>query len=250
MLSAWQLARSPNELVQNFIDFGLEWLESRRYTLTVDVDMARWVKVMREAPSTLMVNPTYNPECSTLSPDNSFWIDIRAGSHSVAIMAARLFETDDYQALKRSGRLWYDTPNAADYPIDVAFPPRVPLISGRVGHEGGLWVHPEHRKRGLSVIVPHLLRALCFRAWNVDWQTGSTTRGIGESGIAKWAYGMQHLEPCFDGYFPVTGRPERLFLVYTSQEELIAGLDLDIVAGLLADRHQQPFNGALRVKEG
>jgi GNAT superfamily N-acetyltransferase len=250
MLSARRLSSRPNDLVQRFIDFGLDWLESRRYSLTVDVDMARWARAMRESPSTLMVNPTYDPACNSLSPENSFWIDIRAGSHSVAIMAARLFQTDDYEELKRSGRLWYDAPSATDYPLDLAFPPQMPLISGRVGHEGGLWVHPDHRKRGLSVMVPHLLRALCFRAWSIDWQTGSTTRGIGECGIAKWAYGMQHLEPCFDGYFPVTRRPQRLFVVYTSQEELIAGLDEDVVAGLLPDRHQQPVDGALRVKEG
>lgn len=241
---------TPQDIVQRFIDFSLEWLEDHKYTLTADVDMARWVVVMSRAPSTLMVNPTYDPRAGRLTPSNSFWLDIRSGSHSIAIMAARLFETEDYIALKRSGKLWYEDERAADHRLDIAVPPHVPLISGRVGHEGGLWIHPEHRKRGLSVILPHLIRALCYRQWQIDWQTGSTTRGIGECGIATWAYGMPHVEPCFEGYFPLTQRRDRLFVAYMNQDELVTGLDLDTVARLLPDRHQQPLYGTMRVQKG
>lgn len=244
-----QGAQSATDIVQDFIDFSLDWLADRNYTLSVDVDMAAWAKLMSDAPSIALVNPTFDPRFSPLSPENSFWLDLRAGSRTIATSAARLFVTDDYFDLKRSRKLWYDPPRPGDGELAVTVPPDAPAIAGHVGHEGGLWVHPQHRKRGLSVILPHLNRALCFRQWDVDWQTGLTLRGIGESGMAEWAYGFPHVAPCFEGSSPLTGTQDRLFITYMSRAELIAGLDLQAVAGLLPDRHQQPAYPVARAHE-
>jgi hypothetical protein len=185
----WQQTQPQSDahVVQDFIEYGLEWLQERRYTLAVDVDMAAWARTMTDAVSAASVNPTFNPQYNRLSPHNTFWLDVRAGSHTVATMAARLFITEDYLALKRSMRLWRDEPPSGSGELTLSVPAGMPAIAGHVGHEGGLWVHPEHRKRGLSVILPHLIRALCVRQWDVDWQTGVTRRAIGECGIAKWA---------------------------------------------------------------
>src|SRR6185437_6265402 len=179
------------------------------------------------------VNPTFNPAVNRLNPHNSFWLDVREGSHTVATMAARLFLTDDYVGLKRSMRLWRDEPAPALGELALTVPAGMPLIAGRVGHEGGLWVHPEQRKRGLSVILPHLIRA------------------IGECSIAKWAYGMPHQEPLFDGHFPITGATERLFIAYMSRQELVAGLDTATVAERLPDIEEQPtYAGAVARNKG
>jgi hypothetical protein len=233
----WQQAQEQRDydVVQDFIEFSLQWLQDRRYTLAIDVDMASWTRVMTDAMSAAAVNPTFNPHINGLSPQNSFWLDIRAGSHTVATMAARLFVTDDYLALKRSMRLWHDAPPATLGELTLSLPPQMPRIAGQVGHEGGLWIHPEHRKRGLSVVLPHLIRALCLRQWNIDWQTGVTRRGIGECGIAKWAYGVPHVEPCFEGFFPITQAPDRLFIAYMSRGELLSGLDANAVATRLPE---------------
>ena len=227
----WQQAQNDADVVQDFIEFSLGWLQDRRYTLAIDVEMAAWTRVMTKAVSAAAVNPTFNPHVNRLSPQNSFWLDVRTGSSTVATMAARLFVTDDYLALKRSMRLWRDEPPEGE--LTLTPPPDMPTIAGQVGHEGGLWVHPEHRKRGLSVILPHLIRALCVRQWNIDWQTGVTRRGIGECGIAKWAYGVPHVEPCFEGYFPITQAEDRLFIAYMSRDELMFGLDATTVAARL-----------------
>jgi hypothetical protein len=246
----WQEALSELDVVQDFIDFSMAWLEGYRYSITINVDMARWVDMMTAAVTAASVNPTFNPSFQKLSPNNSFWIDIREGSHTIAACAARHFITDDYMALKRSTRLWFDPPRPEDVELALALPADMPIICGSVGHEGGLWVHPLHRKRGLSVILPHLARALCFRQWNVDWQTGLALRSIGACGIVKWAYGVPHLIPCFEGKTPLKPYPERLYLAYMNREELLAGLQLDAVAGLLPNRDQETRDAALRVKEG
>lgn len=244
-------AQRDDDIVQDFIEFSLEWLQGKRYTLSIDVDMAAWTRVMTAAMSAAAVNPTFNPALNRLTPHNSFWLDVREGSHTVATMAARLFLTDDYLALKRSMRLWRDEPPPELGELSLSVPEDMPLIHGRVGHEGGLWVHPEHRKRGLSVILPHLIRALCLRQWSIDWQTGVTRRAIGECGIAKWAYGMPHQEPLFEGHFPITGANDRLFIAYMSRQELVHGLDAAKVVERLPDIREQPsYAGALARNKG
>jgi hypothetical protein len=236
--------------VQDFVDFSLAWMEDRKYALTVDVDMAAWAQTMRNAPGMSLVNPTFDPEHSPLSAGNSFWLDVRTGSQTIATCAARLIETDDYMAFKRSGRLWHDPLRVNDGALQIDPAPDVPLICGRVGHEGGLWVHPKHRKRGLSVILPHLVRALCAREWDVDWQTAVTRQGVGECGIVNWAYGVPHLRRFFEGISPMTDTHDRLYMAYMDRRELMAGLRLDAATRLLPDRHQQPGDAALLVQEG
>jgi len=241
--------QNKTDVVQSFVDFSLAWLDDRKYTLAIDVDMSGWARTMANAPSIAVVNPTFDPRCSRLSPHDSFWLDVRVGSRTIATSAARLFITDDYFELMRSTKLWYDPPRARDSRLTVTPPPGVPSIRGRVGHEGGLWIDPAHRKRGLSVILPHLNRALCLREWGIDWQTGMTMRDVGQSGIASWAYGFPHVVPCFEGRSPLIERDERLFVTYMSRDELVLGLELETVAGLLPDRHDQSVHAPARVQK-
>jgi hypothetical protein len=245
----WQQAQTDVEIVQDFIDFSLAWLEQRRYTLTVDVDMAAWAQIMRSAPGMSLVNPTFDPTHSPLSPKNSFWLDVRRGSTTIATCAGRLIVTEDYLMFKRSGRLWHDPLRPTDRELPMNFPPSLPAIGGHIGHEGGLWVHPDHRKLGLSVILPHLTRALCFREWNVDWQTAVTRQGIGECGIVSRAYGVPHLLRFFEGISPMTDTQDRLYMVYMDRGELIGSLNLDAATRLLTDRYEQASYTALRIHE-
>lgn len=245
----WQ-PRIATDTVQDFIDYALAWLDEHRYSLGVDADLGRWVSTLAATSPGAFVNPAFDPRCSRLTPDDSFWLDVRAGSQTIATCATRLFATDDVFDLLRSMRLWLAEPPARYGRLRVTPPPGSPAIAGNVGHEGGLWVHPQHRKRGLSVILPHLARALSVREWQLDWQTGIARRDIGECGLASRAYGMPHVERCFDGDFPLTGTRERFYIVYMSRAELLAGLDLDGVAGLLPDRNQQPRHAGSLVVEG
>lgn len=243
------LRRQHTDVVQQFVEWSLGWLAANSYTLSVDVDMRRWVAVMRSVAKAGFINPAFDPEHSRLSPANSFWLEVRSASSTIATSAARLLVTDDYMELKRSLRLWYEEPPKEHGTVEVTRAD-LPLIAGYVGHEGGLWVHPEFRKQGLSVILPHLNRALCLRAWDVDWQTGIVHRGIAEHGLARTAYGFPRLVQCTRGFFPVTGKIDPLYLVYLSRAELIAGIDPDAVAQLLPNGDRQPINTAARVLEG
>ncbi len=246
---AWQQV-SADDIVDDFVEYSLAWLDDRNYALTIDSDMAGWAAAIAATGEGAFVNPAFDPRASRLSPANSFWLEVKAGSRVIATCATRLFPRDDCLDLLRSLRLWLAEPPPFPTALDFALPPASPSLRGNIGHEGGLWVHPEHRKRGLSTILPHLTRALAAREWPLDWQTGIARQGIGESGIARWAYGMPHVERCFEGYFPLTLSRERLYLCYMSRAELVAGLDPHAVARLLADRHQQPRHAPALVMEG
>jgi hypothetical protein len=238
--------RPAAHTVQNFIDFSLTWLDEQRYTLTVDADMAGWVSIMRATVGAEIVNPSFDPDHSLLTPDNSFWLDIRAGSETVAVSAARLLVTGDMTELMRSMELWSAVPTQR-FEISLASP--IPLIGGRVGYEGGLWVHSRHRGRGLSVILPHLNRALCHRQWTVEWQTGLVHRSLAESGLTKRAYGFPRIVQCSAGYFPVTRKVDPLYLVYLSEAELLRGLDVDTVTRLPAYGNGQVRDPAARAQK-
>lgn len=106
----WQEEHRVLDTVQDFIDFSLDWLEQRGYSLKIDTDMGAWARVMTAAVSAAVVNPTFDPSFNRLSPHNSFWLDAKAGSHTIATCAARHFVTEDYLSLMRSTRLWFDPP--------------------------------------------------------------------------------------------------------------------------------------------
>ncbi|HZB92973.1 MAG TPA: hypothetical protein VE397_16110, partial [Stellaceae bacterium] len=195
------------------------------------------------------VNPVFDPRHSRLFPETNFWLDVKAGSQTIATTAERLFVTDDVLDLLRSMRPWLAEPPAEYGQLAVSLPPGSPEIGGIVGHEGGVWVHPQHRKRGLSVILPHLSTALARREWDIDWQTGIVRGTLGDCGMATWAYGFAHVEPCFEGYFPLTRSDDRSYFCYMNREELTAGLNLDVVARLLPDRHQQPRHASALVEK-
>jgi hypothetical protein len=240
-------AKSEPSIIQAFIDFAVTWFEQRNYTLTVDTDMAAWVDVLSNAPSISVITPSHDPRCNALPPSANFWLDIRAGSQTIATSAARLFVTDDILTLMRSRKLWRDRPASDAGELAITPPPDLPNIAGRVGLEGGLWIHPDHRKRGLSVMLPHLNRALCRRQWQVDWQIGITLRSLGESGMAYWAYGFPHGTRFFEGISPITEAYDHLYLVYMDAAELVGGLDLDAVARLLPNSHQKSVNAMASV---
>jgi GNAT superfamily N-acetyltransferase len=238
-------AATENHDVLDLVDAALEWLDERKLALSIEPDVAGWASHMREAPATKGVNPTFDPTFSAVDRRNSFWVNVTHEGRTIACGAGRLFEVDDYLELKRSLRLWFDRePVPFRDRLALIVPPGVPFIGGRVGHEGGLWVHPDHRKRGLSMLVPRLVRAICFGRFAVEWQCGVNFEDLTRSGLPISAYGFPHCVPCIDGYFPPTGRNERMHMVYMSRAELLA-IQRETIVRLRADRYDQPVDAAL-----
>jgi GNAT superfamily N-acetyltransferase len=212
--------------------------------LTVETDLADWAALMRSSPKIAAVNPTFDPAQSWLNPSNSFWLRVNQGERTVACIANRLFVTDDYIGLKRSLRLWYDLkPTLLREPMNIVLDEDVPHIAGRIGHHGGLWVHPDWRGLGLSTLLPRLVRKLSLRHFDVDWHCGIVLEGLAMSGLPYRGYGYPHMALCIEGYFPVTGQHEKVFMTYIDRQEMLGQLVSDL-EGFEADADQK----AVRLK--
>lgn len=212
-------------VIDRFTRFCAEWFADNGFDLSVETDMHAWVALLRTAPRNAGINPSFDPAWSFVTPQNCFWLRVRHRGREVACSANRLFLTDDYVGLMRSLKLWYDLkPALLPAPITVTAPRDAPPVAGRVGHSGGLWVHPDMRKRGFAAILPRLIRALSLRHFEEDWHTTLVTHSMLNSGLPREAYGYTRLEPCVVGFFPPTGTIESIYTGLIDRRDLLAQL--------------------------
>ena len=97
---------------------------------------------------------------------------------------------------------------------------------------------------GLSFLIPRLVRAISLGRFAVEWQCGVNFEDLTKSGLPTSAYGFPHCVPCIDGFFPPTGRNERMHMVYMSRVELLA-IQRETIVRLRADRDDEPVDAAL-----
>jgi hypothetical protein len=206
-------------LLQQNIDALMERLARLRLSVTIERDFHQLVTFLR-ANRAYNLNPTFNPDCSDLSRD-SFWLRVvDDNDEMVASHAQRMFITHDICDLVETGRLWYDDGLAlqeGQNPL-VITPPST-LIAGSVAHAGGLWVQPAYRKRGLSLFLPFLSRALCLRNYAMDFMTCIVLETMGRSKLPKLGYGYCHVEPFAKGWIPPVARNDSIYICYMSAKE-------------------------------
>jgi hypothetical protein len=209
-------------LLQQRIDQIMERIAALNLSLAIETDFSRLVDFLRaiRAP---WVNPTFDPACHDLSRD-AFWIRILdQQGNTVGSHAQKVFVTDDFLRLIDSGALWY----RGEVRLKPGqLPWRLRKISthmaGTIAYAGSLWIDPSFRKRGLSLLVPFLSRALCFRNFSVDFYTCLVLASLAESGLPRNAYGYRHVEPVLDGYFPpARGNEQAVHICYLTERETI-----------------------------
>jgi hypothetical protein len=213
------LGDSDFGLLQQNIDALIERLARLHLSMAIERDFSQLVAFLR-ANQAYNLNPTFNPECSDLSQD-SFWLRVFDESgNTIASHAQRVFVTEDFCRLVETGRLWYDTGlqlREGQEPLVITPPSR--LIAGAVAHAGGLWVQPAYRKKGLSLFLPFLSRALCLRNYSADWMTCIVLETMGRSALPKQGYGYRHVEPFVKGWIPPVARNDSIYICYMSAEE-------------------------------
>lgn len=209
-------------LLQQNIDALIERLARLHLSISIERDFHALVAFLR-ANKAYNLNPTFNPDCSDLSQD-SFWLRIfDEEGQVVASHAQRVFVTADFCDLVESGKLWYDTGlklEEGQDPLKITRP--TTLISGAVAHAGGLWVQPAYRKKGLSLFLPFLSRALCLRNYAPDFMTCIVLEGMAKSPLPKMGYGYCHVEPFVTGWIPPVARNDTIYICYMSAQETMA----------------------------
>lgn len=187
------------------------------FRLTIEPDIRAWREIMRSAPGTDGINPTFDPDQSG-EPEDVYFLHVRTfAGGTAAVMASRYIETDDYHDYVGRGLLW--SPPGAPRPVETVLEGLPP--SGRLAHCGGLWVDPAFRGIGLSWLVPRLNHAVSAQRWGVDGVVGIVFDRLNAKGVPAANYGVPDLRLCVDGWFWPTGRRERMFQAFTPADFLI-----------------------------
>lgn len=105
-----------------------------------------------------------------------------------------------YYDLVRQGLLFDRNPEA---PLPILI--ERPGAFGRACFGGGVYVAPEHRKRGLSWLLAQYGRAVAIRIWNLNAAYGMVFEALRANGLAESSYGGKRTLKMFEGYFPPKG---------------------------------------------
>jgi hypothetical protein len=221
---------SPDEpqIIQSCFDTTIEALNAIGLEVTFSPDLTGWVAVMAQAPRIHLIIPTFNPEHNDLTADDAFWVKLSQARDGapIACIANRLYVTEDFLDLMRTQRLWFNR-GGPRQPVELCAPADMPLISGRVGHHGGLWIHPDWRKHGLSGYLTRLVRCASLRRFEVDWHCGFVHGTLADKGIATTAvsgYGYPRMVLAMNGWNPITDRVDRFYLPWISRAEILVQL--------------------------
>lgn len=165
------------------------------YDVLISRSMARWAEILRSAPGSDGVNPTFDPDL-TGPHDDAFWVGATANGQVVAVFAIRLFMVrDGWYDLVRNGLLWTRPPGRAT-PILID----EPGPTGAIGHSGGHWVHPDYRGLGLSWILPRYGQAWAQVIWSLDFITSVMMSDVKNAGIGR-NYGVERTRLLVDDWF-------------------------------------------------
>lgn len=190
------------------------------YTVTMEFHLGDWADIMANIPDRVMLNPAFDPTHSDLDPSNSFWLRVSDRNGTVAIIADKLVECDDYLVEMAAGRIYYRDPGPEQ---TIVLEPNLPMgrYSGRVGCAGGLWVHPRARKQGLSWILPRLVRAYSIQFWDVYRHCAVVFEGTRNAGLVEKVYGFKEIHLMCDGYFPPNERNETIHVIHIDRSSII-----------------------------
>lgn len=218
-------ARSRVDLMTDYLEATFAMLAREGVSARMSLGLEDWLAEIRDAPGSVGVNPTFDSSIQRIDPADSFAIILSVDGRTAALMACRRFRTDSYYDLVSSGRVWYADPEFSPLPLrqSGAGP------SGTVSHTGGLWVHPDHRGIGLSWILPRMIGATAVALWGIDWHTGMVFAKLNQTQISQKNYGSTDNRVLIEGYFPPTGRIERIFSNETPVADIVERTRRDLV---------------------
>ncbi|UUX48729.1 hypothetical protein NUH88_15100 [Nisaea acidiphila] len=215
------------------------------YRISIENDMGEWKHIMQTAPATTAVSSMFDPAKAEFLPGDAFWLRVsNKNAQTVAIICDRLIETEDFVGFVEGTGMF-----AAPYERHELGT----RLTGKIGHAGGLWVHPKARKTGLSWVLPRLVRALSVMHWGVDRHCGIILTGLANAGFANRIYGFSRSWLALSGAFRPTGQADGLFVIDINADEIAGQQAFELesimdnraqnlvdVATIGRERHHQP----------
>lgn len=215
---------SPSALLAAYLHTGHTLLARDGLQLREPVSLEEWKSMLETAPETAGINPSFDPDVSLINDGYGVFVEAGDG-RIVGCAASRLLITPAYFDEIRSGNLWFSrvpVPGPIDSVIEGAGP------SGRIGHAGGYWVHPDWRGIGISWLMPRMVHALNVLRWWIDHHSGVVFAGLQQTSVPTKNYGVTVCELAVDGYFSPTGKRERLFHVGATRDDILSRTRRDL----------------------
>lgn len=197
-LRTLHIEHGPPELLGPFFARAIRAAGDVGLTLdTVALDELAWLN-RKQRDNWLPIVPTLDGVLNSIDEKRAFGIVARNGSGNViAAHAARLFDWNhtDLGAELQSLRLFYDDSSSAIARREtcVSTAETANSVAGRVVYSGAAWVHPDHRRRGLTAIVPRIAKALAFTRWQPDTICSLMTTSVHAAGFFK-RFAYQHID--------------------------------------------------------
>jgi hypothetical protein len=131
----------------------------------------------------------FNPQCSDLTPENSYWISGEDERGEIVVtQAGRVYYWPNTTLEQEARLMFYGGHDEGQRCIVTAEDAK--LIRGVVFYGGSVWVRPDFRGRRLSELLPRLGRAYAVARWPVDWGVSFVAPILVEKGIAA-GYGYK-----------------------------------------------------------
>jgi len=137
-------------------------------TLKVSSDLLEWKRVSPD------LSKPFDPDLNDIRPSDAFWIGLYDDGECIACGGGRVFECDDFIREYLTTYLLFGdiAPSVDSKPYTFDEPG--PVLSGRVGYAGGVWVHPDYK--GLAKVVSQLGKVIALRRLRVDHYTALIRR--------------------------------------------------------------------------
>jgi hypothetical protein len=185
-------------------------------SLRVRYDFDELVYLNRQYTARGMWYPLVNgfdPECTELSPADSFWISGEDEHGEIVVtVASRIFDWHGTNLAEQARTVWFGRDAGQDYIVtaEAAW-----HITGVVNWGGSLWVRPDFRGRHLAYLMPRVVKAYSCSRWPIESLfcfvgTDNVKRGIAAS------YGHQNLS--YSILFPGVPQGEQA-VAYTTIDE-------------------------------
>jgi hypothetical protein len=207
------------QLAQLSVERITEKLAELSYNLSIEHCFRNLKKHLADQGA--VVNPSFDADEHDL--ESAFWLRVADDEgRTIACHAERVYETSDFVGeYIKNGRLWWQRSPAIapESWRDEINPPPI-KISGTVAYAGAMLVNKAHRGRGLSVLLPHLSRALCLKNYRTHFHTGIVRQSLANSIIPTANYGFTRTTPIFNGTLPgLVGPREQVHLCWMNTNE-------------------------------
>jgi hypothetical protein len=101
--------------------------------------------------------------------------------------------------------------------------PTAATLNGASTYTGAYWVRPDMRSKGLSAVLPKLMRYMALTTWNSPVEFSLGRNQFLRPDVAE-TYGFEHIEPSFEFFID-----DKLIwdgvLLWSTRDELISQLE-------------------------